>query len=376
MNLHRDRFGSADSPSPPDWEALARFLANESSAEEADAIRAWLTADEPDASLVEALDRALDQASAPSNVMIDVEGALAQVAARRDHPEGLAFRPAVSRAMNRPGWRWPALALRAAAIVVLAVGATLLWQRTRRPSTAHGDLASLSPARVVTTGVGERDSIRLSDSSVVVLGALSELTIEAGYGALERSVRLRGEAYFDVRHDDARGFVVHAGGAAIRDVGTTFGVRADDPGHVRVAVQSGAVLLGAPADSGGDVVLHEGDVGELQQGGRPVVKHRAPTGDDVAWMSGRLVFKERVVSDIAAELKRWYGMDLRFADRSLAERHVTISFAGETRQRALQMLALTLGASVEMHGDTAVLRAREGQPDESRRKPPGTPDAR
>jgi transmembrane sensor len=375
MSLHRERFGSADLPSPPDWEALARFLANESSVEEADTIRAWLAEHKADSSLVETLDRTLDRVNAPLTEPFDVEGAWRKVTARRDHPDVLTVRPLIPRAVERP-WRWPVLALRAAAIVVLAIGATIMWQRTRRPSTTRGELATVFPARTVTTGVGERDSVRLSDSSVVILGALSELTVDAGYGGRERSVRLRGEAYFDVRHDDARGFVVHAGGAAIRDVGTTFGVRADGPNHVRVAVRSGAVLLGASADSAGEVVLHEGDIGELQQGGRLVVKHAAPTGDDVAWMTGRLVFRERVVSDVAVELKRWYGMELQFADRSLAERHVTISFAGESRERALQMLALTLGASVEMHGDTAVLRPREGRRDEGRRRPPGTPDAR
>jgi transmembrane sensor len=48
---------------------------------------------------------------------------------------------------------------------------------------------------------------------------------------------------------------------------------------------------------------------------------------------------------------------LRIADPSLAGRHLTTTFAGDPPQRVLQIIALALGARVERHGDTAVLRA-------------------
>src|SRR5687768_3633364 len=70
-----------------DWEALARYLAGESPAEEAEAIRRRLAAHPADAELVAALDQAVGRLAYRAPADLDVAGALGRVHARMDEPQ-------------------------------------------------------------------------------------------------------------------------------------------------------------------------------------------------------------------------------------------------------------------------------------------------
>jgi transmembrane sensor len=249
--------------------------------------------------------------------------------------------------------------------------------------------------RSYTTAVGQRDSVRLPDGTRVLLGPATTLTLERGYGAMRRLVTLDGDAYFEVPHDSTRPFVVRAGPATVHDLGTAFALRRVGPEGVAVAVTQGAVRLsaaepgatqpparpdprvdarvgarggaaGAPgaaaraADTG--VVLRAGDRGTVAAapGTRALTATRLPgsaarAADDTAWTSGRLVFRDAPFAEVAASLRRWYGIELRAADPALAERHLTATFRGEPLPDVLRVVGLALGARLDRRGDTVLV---------------------
>ena len=342
-----------------DWDALARYLAGETSADEADVMRRWLDARPDRAELVAALDSSLGRLAYQAPPDLDVEGALRRVRTRMNEPE---VRPLPSVATRRagtvgpPARRWPASALRAAAVIgAIAIGTTLFWQTRRDRDTQETPAAS----QMYTTAVGQRDSVRLPDGTRVVLGPGSRLAVDQGYGTSHREVGLRGEAYFDAQHGGAHPFVVRAGNATVRDVGTVFAIHSDPGDGVRVVVASGAVVLesrNTPGDSG--VLLRQGDRGVLAPDGRIVAERGVAIDDDLAWTRGRLVFRDAPLDQVRADLRRWYGIELEIADSSLAGKHVTTTFDGEPAQRVVDVLALILGATAEQRADTVRLRAR------------------
>lgn len=336
-----------------DWEALARYLAGESPAHEADAVRGWLAERSDRQAVLDALDRAMDRGAAPLPADLDVEAALARVHAGMDAPETpvLPFRrPARAEAAAPRRWHVPGL--RAAAAVLVLLGAYFAWQVVRGGGTA--------PLAAFTTGVGQRDSVRLPDGTRVLLGPGSRLTLAEGYGERAREVALRGEARFDVPHDAARPFTVRAGAARVRDIGTVFTVHADSGAGVRVVVTSGSVGLRA-ADAEAELVLRQGERGVLPEG-RTVPERTASTAEDLAWTQGRLVFRDASMDQVAAEVRRWYGVELRAGDAAVGGRRLTASFDGEPREQVLRVIALAVGAELTLRGDTAVLRAADAPP--------------
>lgn len=344
---------------PFDWDVLARYLAGESSAAEAEAVRRWLAEQPTRAELLRDLEQPILRLRRVPPRDLDVEGALRRVHARMESPTlhlETAITTAGSRRLLVGGW---GTALRAAAVVALLVGGALLARVLLRGPigiTPTGSaLATASPS--YHTGVGQRDSVRLPDGTRVLLGPASTLTLAVNFST-DRVVTLRGEALFDVRHDAAHPFAVRVGSALVQDVGTRFMVVGDAGDRVRVVVTEGAVRLSsaaAPPGAAASVLLHAGDAGTVEPDGRALAQAHADATDELAWTRGVLVFRGAPVSEVATSLRRWYGIDLRVTDSTLARRHLTTSFNGESRERVLQVIALALGGHIEVHGDTAIL---------------------
>jgi transmembrane sensor len=229
-----------------------------------------------------------------------------------------------------------------------------MMARTKSARTTQSQSGAVTS---YATGIGKRDSVRLADGSRVVLGPQSRLVVPRDYGSSTRAVELTGDAYFDVVHNASKPFSVRANGALIEDIGTTFAVDSDgDGGATTVAVVTGSVRLRTPASTPtSGVVLSAGDRGSLDAAGETRVEHDAVRADDVAWTTGRLVFNDVPLARVIPELQRWYGVTVRVSDSSLLRRTVHTTLGDESADKALEILALTLGARVERHGDTATV---------------------
>jgi len=349
-----------DQPNAPyDWEALARYLSGESSATETERIARWLEGHPSDAELVAALDKAMASIGLRDATDVDVESALQRVTARRDEPitrrERETGRTLTARRIPQTTvspWRMITL-LAAAAMIIFAARAVL----QRKESASSPPLASGDSSRMFVTGVGKRDSVRLPDGGRVVLSPASRLIVATSYGQPQREVELHGEAYFDVVHDTTRPFVVHVGTATIRDIGTSFAVRNDSGSRVQIVVTSGSVSVRSSVSKDSGAVLAAGDVGVVQSDGRVRAQHEASTAQYLAWMRDSLVFREAPISEVSSGLRRWYGVSLRVDDTSLARRHLTMTFAGDSLARVLRVIGLQLGADVERKGDSAIVRS-------------------
>lgn len=349
---------------PYDWDALARFVSRECTPKEERDVQAWLDARPERAQLVAALRQSLDTLALDTTTDVDVEGALRRVHARMAAPVETsevaplpARRPQLHRvagrtASNGAADRWRAIGAlaAAAAIVVTAIG---VW-RARQ----HVELtpAATIEAATYTTAIGQRDSVRLADGTTVILGPSSRLDVAAGYGSSTREVMLRGEAYFAVRHDAARPFTVRAGNAKIVDIGTTFTVRDDSGEAVRVAVTAGSVRVTQASSTDTGVVLAAGDVATLARATAPTVARGSATADDTAFTRGALVLRDAPLAQVASELRRWYGVELRVTNSVIAHRHLTATFAGESPDQAMAIIGAALGARIERRGDTVTVR--------------------
>ncbi len=334
-----------------DWEAISRVVAGESDAVESAAVARWLATHPEDAALVAIVKSRADRADTRSAVSVDIERAWSTVRSRMTESPSLtlhrgaaatsAATPPVGRAVARR-WRGPVFAAAAALTAMVGIAQ---W----RGGTA-------SAAQVYATTVGQRDSVTLPDGSTVVLAPGSRLTVASGFNNGNRDVTLEGAAFFEVKHDGAHPFVVHARGAEIRDIGTAFSVKTDVHGRVSVAVTHGIVALrDTTAGSAAPVELRAGDRGVLA-GGTVAVARGTVTDEDMAWTRGQLAYRDAPLAEVQADLRRWYGIELQVVDAVLAQRTLTASFRGDSAAQVVQVIALALGADVVQRGDTILLQ--------------------
>ena len=334
-----------DSSETPDWDGLARMLAGEVPASEQDLLRDALEANAARALLVHALDAALRSSDPAPPTADEVEAALLRVKARRGD-ERVATVPRRVVSLDAYRTRWRVAGLRAAAAVLVVAGAGLIW-RAASPGSAPASLGG--PSRFATT-VGVLDSLQLPDGSRVLLGPGSELVLGQGFGSAAREMTLKGEARFDVVHDESRPFVVRTTAATFRDVGTVFSVHGDDAGGASIAVTEGAVSA-QRAGGAASVTLRAGDRATVGPEGSLKVERAAVTSDDLAWTKGQLVFRDAPMPQVRADLRRWYGLELQI-DSALSSKRLTATFDRGSGGDVVGIIAATLGGVVQQEGGT------------------------
>lgn len=344
-------------PSPSDerfWASVDRYLTGDAEPHEAEAVRAWLAADPTSAEALDDIRRIREVvASRPRlRTTADVWAALV--------PElkANAAQPAQPAGPRRalPVWRgtlgqrevdaWPHRLTAAVAVFLVAAFVTYGWWGGWLPGAARtgSPTGASEPARVFSTTRGQRAEIRLVDGTRVVLAAESRLTLPADYDAAQRAVRLEGEAYFDVQHDVGKPFSVGAGHAVVHDLGTRFDVRAyPSDSDVLVVVAQGSVrMVGRAATDSVGRVLERGAAARMDSAGQLSVAMDVDITRYLSWTHGRLAFAATPLSDVAAEVGRWYDVDIVIADSALAARRLTATIEDQPLSQVLDQLSVAL----------------------------------
>jgi transmembrane sensor len=243
----------------------------------------------------------------------------------------------------------------AAAAVIAAVTVGAVW------------LQRGSELQTLATAVGQQRNVTLADGSIVTLNTNS--IVETDLRRRTREIYLRkGEAHFQVAHDRSRPFLVHAGDAVVRAVGTAFEVRVLTDQHVDVVVNEGRVEVQTPAlapasdntprphDSGGTAVrLPSITVRALSAGQRLSTAGRdyavvpisaQQLSSELAWREGAIIFDAEPLSEAIAEIERYTDARIIVSDPQIAALRVGGRFRTGDVQEFFDALQTALPVSI------------------------------
>lgn len=263
---------------------------------------------------------------------------------------GVEPRTAVLR--RRPVWF-----AAAAAVLVAAVGATL-W------------LSKANETQVVATAVGQHRNVVLADGTLVSLN--TNTIVETNIGRRSREIFLRkGEAHFEVAPDRSRPFMVHAGDAIVRAVGTEFEVRLRTDRHVDVLVTQGRVEVQPDApnpETRTTTGAHDSSI--------PVVRVRAVSAgealstattdypvipvspeqlsSELAWREGAVVFDSEPLAEAIAEIQRYTDSPIIISDPAITTLPVGGRFKTDDLQGFLDGLQAALPVTIRRTADGVV----------------------
>lgn len=194
-----------------------------------------------------------------------------------------------------------------------------------------------------TTRLGEHRQVTLPDGSLIDLNSRSVVAVHYEQG--NRGVELKqGEAMFNVEHDLDRPFVVTAGAGQVTVTGTRFDVRRDDE-QTRVAVEAGTVKVqGRVSDQ--VVTLTAGRGTHVDPQGRVAAAYAVNPAELTAWRSGKLVFNNAALSDVAREVSRYREQPLRVGTASVGNLRLTSVFKTSDTEALLKALPHILPVAV------------------------------
>jgi len=179
---------------------------------------------------------------------------------------------------------------------------------------------------VFTTKNGEQIEITLADGSRVWLGPKS--TLQVGFTRERRGIQLTtGEAFFSVKKDHSRPFVVRSVGGDITAVGTAFNVRAVTE-HVTVSVSEGVVTV-APRN---ELIVAHPDTVRVSSGQQvtfttresvkaiAIVESPAP-GERARWRDGVLVYRDEPLREVVMDVARYSDKQLELSGDAIGDLH-------------------------------------------------------
>lgn len=162
----------------------------------------------------------------------------------------------------------------------------------------------------IKAGTGEMKKISLPDGSLVWLNAASELRYSCSFqGKAERVVSLiRGEAYFEVKHDEKQAFVVEVNKMKVKVYGTSFNVNSYQA-NVKTTLLTGSIGATAGKES---LMLKPGQQAIFNPSKNSFAVKTVNAAEDALWRTGTINFDNTSLKEIAEVIERQYGYKFHF----------------------------------------------------------------
>lgn len=159
----------------------------------------------------------------------------------------------------------------------------------------------------------------LSDGTKVWINADTKLKFPVTFSKMKREVYLEGEAYFEVKKDNKRPFIVKTTSSNIRVLGTGFNIKSYKGELESTTLVHGKVKVSDNFNN--TVVLNPGEQAIIK--GNNIEVTEVETMYYTAWKDGFFMFKDTRVEDILMQLSRWYGFEYFYQNRDVAEIKIT-----------------------------------------------------
>lgn len=237
---------------------------------------------------------------------------------------------------------WTIRGVAAASCVAMAVG---IWQVPELVVAWQADYV---------TATGDQSVVSLPDGSSMLLNTNSAVSVDFEDG--RRRVRLlKGEAFFDVKHDQAHPFHVAGDYGDVEVKGTAFSVRTDGV-ETTVILERGLVEVTCLCASGGEAQLAPGQAVTASATALSQVSDLDP-GRALAWRTGRIAFEDVQLGKVMSELGRYYRGRVFIASNRVEHLVVSGNYRLDNIEGAIRTLADAAGVGMtRLPGGVIILR--------------------
>lgn len=285
------------------------------------------------------IDRELDSIMPGTSVehMIDVDAAWNKVRSRADN-----LMPVIEMKPVREARLYSRLIRIAAAILILALlGSVAIY------SFNHDTFSRTITAS--TDGDHKNVIVNLPDGSLITLNRNTTLTYRTSFGKRNRNVSLEGEAFFEIVPDASNPFIIDAGKARVRVVGTSFNViTGNSDSAVEVFVTNGTVML---YDNSGSrsIMVEPGYIGIMDSGHSEKALNTDP--NYMAWNTGRLEYDNQPLETVFRDLKRVYNMDIIAEDPSILSSPWTSAIVSQSSDTIISIICASFNLGYSKDGN-------------------------
>lgn len=211
---------------------------------------------------------------------------------------------------------------------------------------------------LVLKALKKTEQTTLPDGSKVFMNRNSELSYAMNAKG-ERKVILKGEAFFEVVHDEQKPFIITVNDVMIKDIGTAFNVKAfPENNTIEVVVESGEVQFYSSSDVGINLVKGEKAVYD-KSSGHFTKMLPVPTENTNSYRSKQFEFKETLLKEVVEQLNSVYPVTIKLQDKSLEDLRLSVIFNNEEPEAIVDIIADTFGLEIEKKDGLIILKQKK-----------------
>lgn len=317
-------------------ELIGKVLAGEGSEQDRTRVEQWIRQDEQNRNYYDHLKLIFERAAtATVETQFDTDAAWKKVQ-QKIQTQGKVI------ALTRPNPFFQIVKVAAALVILAGVG--------------YVTYQIASPPVQTLAVVSDQNTLQdtLPDGSTAFLNKRSELTFEYNPRAKTRKVVLKGEAYFSVKHEDEKPFVVEADEVLVRDIGTEFNLKAyPDKDTIEIIVTEGEVQFYTKSDSG--LNLQAGDKAIYSKRTRQFTRLEKPDTNALAYKTKVFSFNNTDLLSVVNLLNDVYGSKIKLAHTGLHTCRLTANFKEDNAVIIAEVIAETMGLTITRKDDELIL---------------------
>lgn len=277
-------------------ELLFRYFSNEASAEEVAQIEQWLEEDP-------ARQSEFDSAHYLFNAMILHSDELSKMTT-----PGALEKTSRKSKVRRLVYRYAAAA---AAVVIAGLSGVFVEREINyNKMTAQ--------TNVLEVPAGQRMSVTLSDGTQVQLNGNSRIEYPVIFSRKQRNVKLSGEAFFEVKHDERHPFIVETFASKVEVLGTRFNVCADEASeYFSTALVDGKVKVTTNDETAEQVVLAPDEMVKFVNNHLVVTKVDAE--NLISWTEGYVNLADTDFESLMRRFENVYGVKIVIERETMPE---------------------------------------------------------
>lgn len=221
-----------------------------------------------------------------------------------------------------------------AAVAAAVIIATLLIFSPADTSSVN----KVAYSQIISTN--EIKYLKLADGSEVWLNKNSKLNTPAELKGDEFKLQLEGEAYFQIKHNANRVFIVETSTSTIKVLGTAFNIKARNADHTNILSVTDGKVLCSKNNSKLEKIIEKGKEAKIMKEEESILVEEIASDNFLSWKTNVLKFRETPMREVVETLENHYHVSIEITDTSLLNIPISSTIVDKPLKEVFQLIRL------------------------------------